>query len=291
MVTGPLASVCIFSAAHGRFAVSELVFKQRAQLVADLAAGGRQAVALVYANDANLDIARAHGHEAVEYPNRPLGAKCTAGLRHAARLADFVCWIGSDDWIHPDVFDSLPCERTPQGTIHHGKRLAMVDLAEGTLTRIASPSQYGAIPWIIDSRLLLGERHPLIQPALERGLDGALIRGMRLNRQLPMRFVEHDPHEFRCVDFKTSENITPYKGVTKFLGITPEEEAWPALLERFPAEHVTAARALHENFADAGLVRATPKRVQKLIAPNGSRVTATAAGAEVLRARGYVDAE
>jgi hypothetical protein len=286
-----VVSVCIFSAAHGRPAVTELVLRQRALLVAGLVEGGRQAVSLIYAEDENLDVARSLGHEAVHHPNRPLGAKCSAGLRHAAQLADFVVWIGSDDWIHPDVFDSLPDELDDQGEIHHGNRLAMVDLAEGTLTRISSPSQYGAIPWIIDSRLLLDGRHALIQPHLDRGLDGALIRGMRLNRRLPMRFVKHDPHEFRCVDFKTGENITPYRGVTAHLGIAPEEAAWPALLERYPAELVDEARALSDNFREAGLRPATPKRRPRLMAPDGSTVVATAAGAEVLRRRGYVDVE
>jgi hypothetical protein len=113
---------------------------------------------------------------------------------------------------------------------------------------------------------------------------------MRLNRQLPMHFVEHDPHGFRCVDFKTRENITPYAGVTKHLGVAPEEEAWPALLEQYPAELVAQARALSDNFCDAGLGPATPARHPRLIAPDGSMVTATVAGAEVLRRRGYVDA-
>ncbi|HET9470946.1 MAG TPA: hypothetical protein VFO24_07550, partial [Usitatibacter sp.] len=76
-----------------------------------------------------------------------------------------------------------------------------------------------------------------------RGLDGALIRGLRQAR-VRFEWLFHDPHDFRCVDFKSEENITPYKALAKHLGTGPEESAWPALGDWFPADLVEQARAL-----------------------------------------------
>jgi len=238
-------TVCVFSAAHGRLAVSELVLRQRSLLLDELRNRGVEAVSLVLADDGNLDIARGLGMEAVPHANAPLGAKCSAGLRRAAALADHVMWVGSDDWVHPDVAgELLGAAGGDESLVHAGARLAVVDLPRGRLTRIASHSLYGAIPWLIDSRLLRGREDP-IPPRLERGLDGALVRGMRRSG-VPFRFERHDPHEFRCVDFKTPANLHPYATLAESRALAPEEDAWPALFGRFPRGLVDAARRLHE---------------------------------------------
>src|SRR5581483_1937295 len=106
---------------------------------------------------------------------------------------------------------------------------------------------YGAIPWIIDSRLLrtnkAGPNGP-IRPDHNRGLDGAIIRGLRLAR-VNYEWMFHDPHAFRCVDFKTSDNITPYPGLAKHLGEGPEEDdPWTALTDYYPSDLVAEARNL-----------------------------------------------
>ena len=226
--------------------MTELVLKQRQRLIRDLAVLGIDAAALVAACDENLDLAAEYGCQTIETPNLPLGRKCSIGLRHAAQLADHVVWVGSDDWIHPDVFQPL-LDRSAEATpaIFSGKRLAIVDLPTGRLTRIAYPSQYGAIPWIVDSRLLQPCRHEPIRPDLRRGLDGALIRGIRLTR-VPFEIVLHDPHDFRCVDFKTHESITPYAGLAKTVGIAAEESPWAVLAEHYPADLVAQARDLSD---------------------------------------------
>jgi glycosyltransferase involved in cell wall biosynthesis len=239
-----VVSVCILSAAYRRLAVTRLVLEQRQRLCGELAGRGVEARMLIVADDENLDLAREYGAETVEYPNRPLGRKCNVGLHRAAELGDYVVWVGSDDWIHPDVFQPL-LDRS-QGAppvIVSGSRLALVDLRTGRLQRVASPSKYGAIPWLIDRRLFTTRTVVPIKPELSRGLDGALIRGLR---QAHVRFEWrfHDPHDFRCVDFKSDENITPFKALAKHLGTGPEESAWPALADWFPADLVEQAREL-----------------------------------------------
>lgn len=245
-----MPSVCILSAAWGRPHITRLVLKQRRRLCEELALGGIQAQMLIVADDENLDVAREFGAETLDHPNSPLGKKCSAGLKAAAEMADYVCWVGSDDWIHEDVF--MPMVERPADAIPavlSGSRLAIVDLPKGRLQRIAYPSQYGAIPWLIDSRLLRASRGDPIRPDLQQGLDGALIRGIRLNR-VPFEVAIHDTHDFRCVDFKTHENITPYAGLAKNVGVGDEEEPWGVLDEWYPNDLVSQARDVSKSLAE-----------------------------------------
>jgi hypothetical protein len=241
--------VCILTAAWRRFDVTRLALAQRESLGVELAARGIRMRSLVVADDENLDIAAEYGCDTLEIPNWPLGAKCNAGLLAAAEDADYVVWIGSDDWIHPDAFDPLLVMQNPDRLpIHVGSVVAVVDLIGGRMRRIRSSSPYGAPPWIIDARLIRAtqRRHERpIKPLLKRGLDGALVRGLRLNR-LPFEFISFDPHDFRCVDFKSDVNLTPYGGVTKHLGFGEEHDPWGALRDWYPADLVTRAQALHE---------------------------------------------
>lgn len=244
-----MTSVCVFSAAWRRFDVTRLALAQRQRLHVELAARGLKAHTLIVADDENLEIAREYGCETLEAPNAPLGAKCNTGLREAAQQADWVVWIGSDDWIHPDAFAPLLEEReSSRLPIHVGETVAAVDLPRGVL-QIVAAAKYGAPPWIIDSRLLHAKRQDQpIKPWINRGLDGELVRGIRLAR-IPFEFVRHHPHDFRCVDFKTDVNLTPFRGVAKHLGIGDEHPAWEALADWYPADLVDQARTTQAVYA------------------------------------------
>lgn len=205
---------------------------------------------LIAASDENLDLAAEYGALAVETPNRPLGRKCNVALKRAAQEgADWIVWIGSDDWVHPDVFDPLPYQDTDVPAIQYGHRLAIVDLRTGLLRLCESPSKYGAIPWIVPRRMLERSRFEPVAPTLNRGLDGALVRGIRLSRA-ELRWRPHNPHGLRCVDFKTDTNITPYERLA-IHGVRPEESAWPVLAERFDTDLVDMARDVHEQMKGA----------------------------------------
>jgi glycosyltransferase involved in cell wall biosynthesis len=237
-----LTSVCIASAAWRRLDVTRLVLRQRQRLCVELAARGIHAVPLIAADDENLDIAAEYGCETLEIPNAPLGNKCNLMLRHAADLFDWIVWIGSDDWIHPDVFDPLDGRDRPVSIIR-GFRLCTVNLETGQLSRVASPSAYGGIPWLLDSRLIRGKSRDPIKPHLNRGLDGALIRGLRLMNKT-LTFEDHDPHEFRCVDFKTRDNLSPYEGLVATKGYDEPGTSWDELERWFPTDLVNDACAL-----------------------------------------------
>ena len=240
-----MTSVCIASAAWRRLDVTRLVLRQRQRLCVELAARGIHATLLVAADDENLDIAAEHGAETLQVPNLPLGRKCNQMLHRAAEIADWVVWVGSDDWIHPDSFDPLDGRDRPISIIH-GQRLVIVDLATGELQRVTAPSTYGAIPWLLDSRLIRGKSGDPIRADLGSGLDGALIRGLRRTRT-PLVFEEHDPHEFRCVDFKSIDNLSSFHGLAANKGYGESGMAWDELAGWFPDDLIAQARALSQS--------------------------------------------
>ena len=245
-----MLSVCIASAAWRRLDVSRLVLKQRRRLCDELAARGIAATMLVAADDENLELAAEYAAETLETPNSPLATKSNLMLQRAADIADWVVWVGSDDWIHPDVFDPLDGRDRPISIIR-GLRLVTIDLPTGELRRVHSPSQYGAIPWLLDSRMIRNKsKPPILRTELERGLDGALIQGLRvLHKPFPLVFEDHDPHEFRCVDLKTDANLSPYKGLVESKGYGEPGTAWDDLQGWYPTDLIDEARQLSTRLA------------------------------------------
>lgn len=240
-----MTSVCIVSPAHGRGYITRLVLLQRRRLAEQLVEDGIDVRLLIAADDENAEIADEFGCDVLRVTNEPLGRKANAALAAAvATGADWIGWVGSDDWIHPDAFDPLHLEYELP-VIVRGKRLALVNTATGTLRQIKSPSAHGAIPWLIDSRLFRVTQINPIRSDLSQGLDGSLARGLR-RHGIPLELVTHDPHPFRCVDFKTEANIWPFEVVADAYALADPEPAWTALAKWFPADLVDQARRLSE---------------------------------------------
>lgn len=259
-----MPTVWLVSPAWRRFAVTRLALAQRAHLVTELAARGLEAHCVVVADDENLDIAREFGFETVEMNNRWLGRRFNAGYEYAARQgADYFVHIGSDDWVHPDVFGVLPYSELAAGdalptpelpvvvrsnapAMVVGSEIAIVDLLGGRMRRCRTRGRTGVVPWILPRRLLERSGFRPIREDAERGIDGSLVCGLGLRPNI----VFHDPHPLARVDFKSAVNLTPY-GALAHLGRGRVEDPWPALAEIYPAELVELARETHENLAAA----------------------------------------
>jgi glycosyltransferase involved in cell wall biosynthesis len=243
-------SACIVSPAWRRFDVTRLVLEQRSRLRDELASRGIDAGLLLVTSDRNRDIAAEYGCDTVDAPNDPLGRKANVGLAAAvATGADWIVWVGSDDLIHPDAFEPLHLEYELP-VIIRGKRIAMVNLTTGVLQQMGSPSAYGAIPWFIDRRLFAVTQIRPIKADLQRGLDGSLFRGLRRHR-IPFELVTHDPHAFRCVDFKTPANLSPFDLTAERLAGEQPEQTLDALHGWFHDDLVAKARAISEVYAHA----------------------------------------
>lgn len=252
-------NIWLVSPAWRRYSVTRLVLAQRRWLCDELAARGMQANSVIVADDHNLDIAAEYGFPTVEKDNTDLGARFNVGYQYAAEQgADIFVHVGSDDWIHPDAFnvlDVIDLEKTPAADPTPGapivwrkapqvvaqRRLLIVDLARGQSQRCFVKSMYGCIPWLIPRSALKPSGFSPIAPGLMRGIDGALLRGMKMR---PNWIVQDAPDEW-CVDFKTETNVTPYRGLAHTLGVGDEEDPWPMLAEFYPPHLIAMARNLH----------------------------------------------
>lgn len=224
--------------AHGRFAVTQLACFGMAWLAERLAVRGIAARVVVVANDRNLKTACKHGFDAMKGPN-VLGAKINAGITHVrSQGADWVCFTGSDDWLHPDLFDTLDGSGT---AITAGRSISIIDLPRAAMRTLQVNSRVGTGPWLIPAELLPAEP---CEPLKMRGIEGTISR--RLIGNPP--FVFADPHPLARVDFKTAENMSSYRQL-QFLGYGPERNAWDALDEHYPAWLVDRARETSEELA------------------------------------------
>lgn len=230
------------TAAHGRFAVTRLALTQRARLCAELAGQGIEARCVVMADDSNLDIAQEFGFDTLEVANSPLGAKVNAGIRYACidGAADWVCWCGSDDWLHASLFDAL--EPTEERVVIAGRSITFVDLERPRIKRFPVVSNVGACPWI-KSRTAVehADYQPIVKPDRDRGLDGWLAIGM-----LGADFRSQDPCDHARVDFKSRESMTPYDQLVRF---SDDLDPWCELESVYDGDLVDLARATHLELA------------------------------------------
>lgn len=257
--------VVFVSAAWQRYAVTRLALAQRRHLCELLAGRGHEATAVIVADDENLDIASEFGFETVEQSNDQIGRKFNDGFEYAAREldADFVVLIGSDDWMHIDLFDYLPRAELPvpmptdenpcvtwapgDFEITAGREFALVDLQAGRLQRCRELGR-GAVPWVVPRSALEPDYRP-IPDTQQMGIDGAFRAGLNAT---PV-WVFDDPHDLARVDFKSSVNLNGYERISRAAGRGPEEDdPWTLLAERYPEDLVELARKTHEAEAYAG---------------------------------------
>lgn len=211
---------------------------------------------MVVGDDETLDIAQEFGFETLERPNRPLGRKFNDGIEHAALEmgADIVAVVGSDDWVHEDLFDVLPAPVAPAPDwemidgpvvwrpgvpeVVTGRSIAFVDLERGLLRR-CWVSGTGAIPWLIPRAALEPSRFRPVNDHQVRGIDFSLRSGLKVR---PV-WVDMDPHDLCRVDFKSDVNLNGFDEITGATDHDGDEDAWSALRERYPADLVEMAES------------------------------------------------
>lgn len=250
-------NIWLISPAWRRYSVTCLALAERRWLCDELAARGWSANSVIVGNDENLDIAHEFGFPTVERDNSDLGERFNAGYQYAAEQgADIFVHIGSDDWIHPDVFNVLAdidlerapgpeptpdnpvvvWRRTPQMVAQ--RRILIVDLDHGAAQRCFVHGRYGCIPWLIPRSVMQPSDFAPISPGHMRGIDGALVRGL----QTRPNWVFQDAPDEWCVDFKSETNLTPYRGLAHTLGVGDPEDPWVLLGDFYPEHLVDLAR-------------------------------------------------
>lgn len=255
--------IVFVSAAWRRFAVTRLALAQREHLCGELAGRGHEATCVIVADDRNLDIAREFGFVGLWQSNEWLGRKFNDGIEYACREldADYVVFLGSDDWCHIDLFDRLPepeplmrmptdeepvvvWSGAPEAVT--GREIAIVNMETGRLRRCTNQGRSGVIPWVMPRRMFgkCGFR-PILERQ-QRGIDFSLVSGLGYQPA----WVWTDPHDLCRVDFKTSVNLTAYEDASDQRGYGPEEhDPWTALAERYPAHLCDMARETSERLS------------------------------------------
>ena len=255
--------LCLISPAWRRYDVTRVVLSQRAHLAGVLAEQGVEVSVIVVADDENLDIASEFGFDTLCRPNdRGIGRKFNDGIETAAKSldADLIAVVGSDDWVHPDLFSRLPLEVAPPPVLTAerpfvmwdedvpeavtGREIALVDLSSGRLRRCRGRGRYGVIPWVFPRAALEPSGFRPCRDDLDKGLDGSMIAGLGVQPQ----WVFHDPHDLVRVDFKSDVNLNTYETITGAIGYGDEEpDPWTLLAERYPAELVDQAHDLSDS--------------------------------------------
>lgn len=247
-------NIWLVSPAFRRPAVTRLALAQRRWLCDTLETRGHEAHSVIVADDENLDVAREYGFDTVEMANTDLGMKFNAGFQYAAgQGADIFVHIGSDDWVHPDVFNILnriDLSKPPQvdwdeldkaKVYRHAphvvsqRRATIADLTRGRLTRCNITGSRGCIPWLIPRCVMEANRFAPIPLGLKRGMDGALARSLRARPNWIYQRAEND----WLVDFKSRVNITSY-GDLSSIAVGPECD-FSVLRSSYPGELVDMA--------------------------------------------------
>ena len=210
--------VWLVTPAWSRVEVTRLALAQRAHLRGELAALGIGLSCVVVADDDNLGLAAEFGFDGLWQDNEFLGRRVNDGIKYAYdRGADFVCFAGSDNWLHGALFEPLvkgsakvayyPLESglLPPSTIIAGRSLAVVDLASGRSVVSRPGGIKGVAPWLMPRGLFdtFGARP--VQETASAGMEMQLAIGLGLPA-----FVFHDPNPCARVDFKSDVNMTPF---------------------------------------------------------------------------------
>jgi hypothetical protein len=202
---------------------------------------GITANVVVVADDENLDLADWFGFYGLERPN-VLGLKLNDGFALAAdQGADWICFCGSDNWMHPDVFDRLA--GLDGSRVLAGRQEAVVDLASGRM-RVLRVGYPGTAPWLIPRALLEPLRFRPVGDDKTRAIELALVLGMG-----HPGFLFDDPNRVARVDFKSDVGLTTYAGVAH-LGPREEDDPWTELGKHYPDDLVGMARDLGRSYAE-----------------------------------------
>lgn len=221
--------------AHGRLELSAICLRQLRRTIDELAEDRIDALAVVVADDENLDTADELGFATVRQNNRFLSRKFNDGIQLACderfnrRPADYVVPLGSDDWIAPEAILELPRANTIVGF----QRIAFVREDGAELTERFLNYDGGAGIRIYPRRLLSALDYRPADEDRVRGCDTSILTNLKRARRLRVEHREIDPR--LIVDWKSAGgNRNPYSEVAgRWRGSEPADP-FDALRGVFP---------------------------------------------------------
>lgn len=239
---------------HGRQRLAQICMRQLRWTCDELGYRGVHASAVIVGDDDNLDTARDLGFGTVVRDNEFTSRKFNDGIelacspRYNPEAADYVVPVGSDDWVHPNLFNPLP----PADTMYAFQRMSFVreDGRELTVRHLRVEGGCGIRIYPRQVMEPLGYR-----PADEhrrRACDTSILSWLKTEDAL--RTVEHRVSSpLWIVDWKSPGNqLNPYGTVDARHPAEMKADPFEALQGVYPDDSLDDMRAHYEH----GLVAA-----------------------------------
>lgn len=227
--------------AFRRFALAEVCFDQWKRIAAALAGHGIELRVVVVSDDDNLDLARAAGFDTVEQNNEWLGRRFNDGYQYAAEHgADWVTGVGNDSWIDPAYFIPLPDEAV-------ARRMRLFTCVTRTkLAELETSRTIGVTPYLFHRSMLEPVDYRPLEEKISKGCDTSTVVGIEYGRGRRLVWEERDLHQYQHISFRAYPHLTKYSRLWAAYGVRERHDPWEALLEHWPADLVTRARAALE---------------------------------------------
>lgn len=241
--------------AWSRFDLSAVCFAQRAWLIDELAHQHIEAQCVVVADDGNLDLAEHYGFATIERDNSQLGARFNDGYQWAlAHGADFVMPVGSDTWLHPELFDRLQrgqefvtATRSYAVVRQDGQRIAELDLGESRKGAPWRPPvrRFAISSWAFPADLLAAAGGRPCEERLMRRCDGSAFNAVERATGKPIEFRYRRTHPLAVVAFRSDVQITPYDRLVARYAGGERPRPFERLRDRYPDSLVDAAERIY----------------------------------------------
>lgn len=218
-----------------RLTLSRICFAQRQNLIEDLSKSGIEATCVVVSDDANLDTAKEFGFETVVRDNRYLGRRFNDGYERALEMgADYICPVGSDTWLHPDLVKKLVAGETH---IQASRSYALVRKDGKRLAEVKLIGRYAYGCWVIPAPLFTtprpcGERKP-------SGCDRSAFK------RLDAPFKEVPWKALDAIGFRAKPHLTQYESYFGRHDVKEYPQPFERIAKRYPAGLVDEVRTFY----------------------------------------------
>jgi hypothetical protein len=223
-----------------RVELSSICFEQIKRACDVMQVAGISTTCVVIANDANLETAEQLGFRTIEHSNL-LGAKLNAGYQLAAEeSADFVCPLGSDSWIEPRRFFTLPrfgellCTRNYTVVNKQGTKRMQLNVAY----------RGGVGSRVIPIEMLKECGYRPLEDKLMRGADTATLRTIEESHQV--EFVYSELHPMEVLSFQSDIQLNRYANLKEaFLIKEKKSDPFDGIEEFYDVDLIDRVKSLY----------------------------------------------
>jgi GT2 family glycosyltransferase len=234
-----MASLCFVVPAHGRAKLAKICLTRLAEICEELAAK-----VVVVACDENADTAQQLGFRLIRRDNTFLGRRFNDGFEFAAKHADYVMPLGSDDLITRGYVRAMLAAHTgDESTIACARLMSAVAPNGSELARLRVPYEGGAGPRLFPSALLARVSGRPADEQAQRAIDGSIRRNLEVHG--PLRFAYADTDALDLIDLKTEgENLNTFEMLLPY-ATARHDDPWEQIATVHPDATVDALRALY----------------------------------------------